>query len=145
VSSLGGIEWGSATDGTRIYVAIANLYGIPYAAGSAGSWAALNPATGAILWQTADPNGAIDIGPMTVANGVVYAGSMATDASKPTMFALNATSGTPIWTFVTQESVNAGATIVNGTVYWGSGYSHLYPLGTGGNKIFYAFSPSSPY
>ena len=28
-SSLGGIEWGSATDGTRIYVAIANLYGTP--------------------------------------------------------------------------------------------------------------------
>ena len=36
-SSLGGIEWGSASDGNRIYVAIANFYGIPYAYGSAGS------------------------------------------------------------------------------------------------------------
>ena len=30
-SSLGGMEWGSASDGARIYVAISNLYGIPYA------------------------------------------------------------------------------------------------------------------
>src|SRR4029077_11790099 len=72
-SSLGGMEWGSATDGTRIYVAIANLYGIPYgppSLGSAGSWAALDPATGQILWQKADPNGAMDLGPVAVANGV---------------------------------------------------------------------------
>jgi len=76
-SSLGGMEWGSATDGKRIYVAIANLFGIPYGGGSAGSWAALDPATGAILWQKADPNGAMDLGPVAVANGVVYASSMA--------------------------------------------------------------------
>ena len=56
-SSLGGMEWGSASDGSSIYVAIANLYGIPYAGGNAGSWAALDPATGAILWQVPDPNG----------------------------------------------------------------------------------------
>ena len=35
------------------------FYGIPMGGGSAGSWAALDPATGAILWQTADPNGAM--------------------------------------------------------------------------------------
>ena len=139
-SSLGGIEWGSASDGTRIYVAIANLNGIPYAAGSAGSWAALDPATGSILWQKADPNGAMDLGPVAVANGVVYADSMALSATAPTMFALDASTGTTLWSFAAGSSVNAGATIVNGVVYWGSGYSHLSPaLGTGNNK-FYAFS-----
>ena len=137
-SSLGGMEWGSATDGTRIYVAIANLYGIPYSVGSAGSWAALDPATGAILWQKADPNGAMDIGPMAVANGVVYAGSMGTNATAPTMFAFDATNGNTLWSFAPGSSVNAGATIYNGVVYWGSGYSHLGSLGTGNNK-FYAF------
>jgi polyvinyl alcohol dehydrogenase (cytochrome) len=137
-SSLGGMEWGSATDGKRIYVAIANLYGIPYAAGSAGSWAALDPATGAILWQKADPNGAMDIGPMAVANGVVYAGSMGSAATAPTMLALDATNGNTLWSFAAGSSVNAGATIYNGVVYWGSGYSHLGSLGTGNNK-FYAF------
>jgi polyvinyl alcohol dehydrogenase (cytochrome) len=147
-SSLGGIEWGSASDGKRIYVAIANLYGIPYGSpslGSAGSWAALDPETGEILWQVPDPNGAIDIGPMTVVNGVVYAGSMgfSTSASEPkTMLALDATSGKTLWSFAPGSSVNAGATIVNGIVYWGSGYAHLGPtLGTGNNK-FLAFSLS---
>ena len=66
-SSLGGMEWGSASDGKRIYVQISNLYGIPYAAGSVGSWSALDPATGAIRWQRADPNGSIALGPVTVA------------------------------------------------------------------------------
>src|SRR6185437_573914 len=53
-SSLGGMEWGSATDGQRIYVQIGNFYGIPYAlqpsgqTDYAGSWSALDPATGHI-------------------------------------------------------------------------------------------------
>jgi polyvinyl alcohol dehydrogenase (cytochrome) len=142
-SSLGGMEWGSASDGQRIYVAIANLYGIPYSAGNAGSWAALNPATGAILWQTADPNGAVDLGPMTVANGVVYAPSMAGTATAPNMFALNAASGQVLWKFAAGHSVIAGATVVNGVVYWGSGYTHLgYPGQTGSSTTgtFYAFN-----
>jgi len=139
-SSLGGLEWGSASDGQRIYVAVANFYGIPYATGSAGSWAALNPATGAILWQKADPNGAVDIGPMAVANGVVYAGSMAGAATAPTMFALDASNGSTLWSFASGASVNAGATIVNGIVYWGSGYTHLGIPGYTGNNKFYAFS-----
>jgi polyvinyl alcohol dehydrogenase (cytochrome) len=139
-AALGGIEWGSASDGTRIYVAIGNLYGISYAAGSAGSWAALDPATGAILWQKADPNGAIDIGPMAVANGVVYAGSMGGAATAPSMFALNASTGDTVWSFASGASVIAGATIVNGTVYWGSGYAHLGIPGYTGNNKFYAFA-----
>ena len=140
-SSLGGMEWGSASDGQRIYVAIANLYGIPYATGSAGSWAALDPATGAILWQKADPNGAVDLGPLAVADGVVYAGSMAGSATAPTMFALDATNGNTLWSFAAGSSVNAGATISGEIVYWGSGYAHLgIPGYTGGNNKFYAFA-----
>src|SRR5262249_5866706 len=93
-SALGGMEWGSATDGKRIYVQIANFYAIPFpGGGNAGSWAALDPATGAIVWQKADPNVAIDLGPMTVANNVVYASSMAGVATSPTMFALDAATG----------------------------------------------------
>ncbi len=136
--------WGAwngdqATDGTRIYVAIANFYGIPYAAGSAGSWAALDPATGHILWQTAIRTVAFDIGPVTVANGVVYVGSMgrASSNTAPTLLALDATNGQFLWSFPAGSSVNAGATIVNSTVYWGSGFSR-FGLGTGNNK-FYAF------
>jgi polyvinyl alcohol dehydrogenase (cytochrome) len=145
-SALGGIEWGSASDGQRIYVAIADLFAIgypkPYTGPIyAGSWSALDPATGNILWQTADPNSAVDIGPMAVANGVVYGSSMAGAVTAPTMFALNAATGNILWNFTTGVSVNAGATIVNGVVYWGSGYTHLhFPGQTGGNNTFYAFS-----
>ncbi len=139
-SSLGGIEWGSATDGQRIYVAISNFYGIPYSYGNAGSWAALDPATGAILWQVADPNGSIDIGPVTVANGVVLAGSMASGAAQPTFFALNASNGAKLWSYASGSSVNAGASVANGTVYWGSGYTHLGIPGFTGNTKFFAFS-----
>ena len=139
-SSLGGMEWGSASDGTNIYVAISNHYGLPYSAGSAGSFAALNPATGAIVWQKADPNGAVDLAPMAAANGVVYGASMAGAASAPTMFALNATDGSTLWSFAAGSSVNAGATIVDGVVYWGSGYAHLKLPGFTGNTTFYAFS-----
>jgi polyvinyl alcohol dehydrogenase (cytochrome) len=77
---------------------------------------------------------------MTVANGVVYAGSMGgkTSTTEPTMFALDATNGNTLWSFAAGSSVNAGATIYNGVLYWGSGYSNLGSLGTG-NKKFYAF------
>jgi hypothetical protein len=47
------------------------LFGIPYGPGgkfSAGSWAALDPATGSVLWQVADPNASVHLGPITVAN-----------------------------------------------------------------------------
>jgi len=136
-STLGGIEWGSASDGKRIYVAIANLYGIPYAAGSAGSWAALDPATGAILWRKADPNGAIDLGPLAVANGIVYAPSMAGAPGAPSMLALDAGTGAQLWSYAAGSSVIAGASIVNGTVFWGAGYTHLpFPGFTGSNKLF---------
>jgi polyvinyl alcohol dehydrogenase (cytochrome) len=139
-SSLGGMEWGSASDGMRIYVQIANFYGIPNGSGNAGSWAALDPATGAILWRTADPNASVALGPLAVADGVVYAPSMAGAATAPTMLALDAATGIRLWSFAAGSSVNAGATIVNGIVYWGSGYAHLGIPGYTGNNKFYAFS-----
>jgi polyvinyl alcohol dehydrogenase (cytochrome) len=144
-STLGGIEWGPATDGKRIYVAEENFFGIPYAIpdGSVittGSWAALDPATGAILWQTPDPSsnafgGGNALGPVSVANGVVYAPSMSGDVR-----ALDAANGRVLWKYTTAGSVVGGAAIVNGTVYWGDGYTHLGIPGWTGSTTFYAFS-----
>ncbi len=142
-STLGGMEWGSATDGQRIYVQVTNFFGIPWGGGSAGLWAALDPATGAILWRTGDPNGSFALGPMSVANGVVYAPSMAGDPGAQTMLALSASTGGVLWSHAAGASVNDGATVVNGTVFWGSGYTHLgIPGFTGGpgTAKFYAFS-----
>jgi polyvinyl alcohol dehydrogenase (cytochrome) len=139
-SALGGMEWGSAFDGKRIYVSIANLYGIPTNVGGAGSWAALDPATGQILWQVADPNGAITVGPVTAANGTLFVSSMAGSASAPTMLALDAATGQTLWSFAAGSSVNAGPAVVDGVVYWGSGYAHLGIPGFTTNNKFYAFS-----
>ncbi len=68
-STLGEIEWGTASDGQRIYVAITNnLHDAHKLANGGetitwGSWIALNARTGRIVWQTADPTkGAIDMG-----------------------------------------------------------------------------------
>jgi polyvinyl alcohol dehydrogenase (cytochrome) len=142
-SGLGGIEWGSASDGNLIYVAICNLYTIPYAAGSAGSWSALDPATGKIVWQVADPNGSFDLGPLAVAKGVVYAPSMAGSSSTlPTMFALNASTGDILWSYAAGSSVIGGATVAEGDVFWGVGISPslvTVPGFTRGNT-FHAFS-----
>src|SRR6185503_6856023 len=78
----GRIQWGTATDGRRIYVAITNSGHTSYRLANGGptidwgSWAALDPRSGRILWQVADPTpGALDPGAVSVANGVMYAGS----------------------------------------------------------------------
>ena len=55
------------------------------------------------------------------------------------MYAMDARTGAMLWSFVSGGSINSGAAIVNGTVYWGSGYSSC-GVGTANNK-FYAFSP----
>ena len=96
-------------------------------------------ATGAIEWQVPDPNGTIDLGPMSVSNGVVFASSMTVNAGDPNMFALDAATGKVLWKFDSGASVNAGAVVSGGVVYWGSGYTIIGPPFTG-NKKFYAFS-----
>ena len=141
-STLGGMEWGSATDGKRIYVQIANLFGIPTDLGTyAGLWAALDPETGAVLWRTADPNGSIALGAVAASNGVVYAPSMSgVTKTDPTMLALDGATGQLLWSYPAGSSVVAGAAIVDGVVYWGSGYAHLGIPGYTPNNRFYAFS-----
>lgn len=138
----GGILWGSATDGTRIYSAEADTGGIPYKlkgsgpfAGqtiTSGSWTALDPATGAILWQTPDPQSVPDSGFVSVANGVAYAGSNA--ATGTNMYGLDASTGSILWSFASGGEVRSGAAIVGAKVYWGSGYRG------GDNNKLYAFT-----
>jgi polyvinyl alcohol dehydrogenase (cytochrome) len=153
----GGFEWGTAYDGRRIYGSLTNQHHIPYALtedGSltstvvtGGSWMALDPATGKILWQTADPQtetlpapvgtvGVWDLGPVTAADGVVFASSMAKSGHQ--MFALDAATGQILWQFDAGSSVNAAPAVVDGSVYWGSGYARAAE-GSGNNKLF-AFS-----
>jgi polyvinyl alcohol dehydrogenase (cytochrome) len=140
-SVAGGVMWGSATDGQRVYVANGNFAALPSpVGGTGGNWTALDALTGKILWQKADPNGALDWSPLTVANGVVYGGSMSNTPGANTMIAMDASTGATLWSFPAGGPVIAGAAIVGDTIYWGSGYVNLvFPGFTGTNK-FYAFS-----
>jgi polyvinyl alcohol dehydrogenase (cytochrome) len=52
------------------------------------------------------------------------------------MYALNAATGRILWSFASGGTVVDGPSIVDGVLYWGSGYSNP---GTGNNKL-YAFS-----
>lgn len=145
-SFLGGIMWGSASDGARIYVANSNSGRDEFTLGpqhtqswKAGSWAALDVQSGSMLWQVPEYGkaalnplkDAATSAPMTVANGVVFAGSPSGE-----MLALNASSGAVLWKFKSGGTVMSGPAIVGGIVYWGSGYKHL--AGTGNRKL-YAF------
>jgi polyvinyl alcohol dehydrogenase (cytochrome) len=56
------------------------------------------------------------------------------------MYALDAATGKVLWSFQAAGSVNTGAVPVNGTVYWGDGYSQLGIPGWTGSTTFYAFS-----
>jgi polyvinyl alcohol dehydrogenase (cytochrome) len=138
---MGGILWGVATDGERIYVPLADSNGVTYTLSPSGetidrgSWAALDPATGAILWQTPDPTPrATDTGAATIANGVMFVGSMGGG-----LYALDGSSGAILWSYPTTASVACGPAVADGVVYWGTGYTS-FGVGTPGNQL-YAFAP----
>jgi polyvinyl alcohol dehydrogenase (cytochrome) len=149
---LGGIEWGAATDGRRIYAAITNGTHKDYTyttfdgqqrTTTGGLWTALDAATGKILWQTATPEDPkfITDGFVSGANGVIFSGT-----SGGNFYALDASNGQVKWTFPSGGAVWSGAAIVDGAVYWGSGYDtreRKLPY-DGNNNKFYAFSLSGP-
>jgi polyvinyl alcohol dehydrogenase (cytochrome) len=139
----GGVQWGTATDGQRIYVAVTNNEHFNYVltngqtiTGSA--WSALDPATGKILWQTPDPTQGtnFNFGSVSVANGVMFAGAL--DGH---MYAFDASSGKILWSYLTGGSILGGPAIVDGVVYWGSGYARSG--GTANNKVYAFALPAS--
>jgi polyvinyl alcohol dehydrogenase (cytochrome) len=152
----GGIEYGSAVDGKRVYVAEGNTkqvahdpatYTLPSGQTiNYGSYAALDAATGRIIWQVPDPAGAKNFdngkpcsrdsprencvgafpkGAMTVANGVVYGCSTAPNGP---FYAFDAATGKVLWTFEGGVGCDTKATMIEHTLYWIGG------------KTLYAFS-----
>jgi len=144
----GGLQWGSASDGRSIFVAASNagLTGGGVTPGvwtlkdgsttTAGGWAALNAASGKVLWTTKDPAGSRAEGAVSGANGVVFGCNM--DPVNGTMYALDARSGAVLWSFnsnansPTYGACTAGPTIADGMVFWGTGTF----TGAGPKKVF---------
>ena len=137
--TAGGLQWGSAVAGNRVYTADANSNGISWtlpdgSTTSAGVWTGLDATTGQILWETTPPHGGGASGPVTTANGIVFGCSL--DPSGY-MYAMNGATGQVLWEFASGGSCLSGAAISNGNLYWGSGYSN-FGFGTPNNKV-YAF------
>lgn len=136
----GGLQWGSAVDGRRVYTANANSNLVPWtlpggAVTTAGVWSGLDAATGRLLWQVTPSAGGSTSGPVTTANGVVYGCSLDPLGH---MYALDAATGAELWRFASGGSCLSGAAIADGMLFWGSGYAN-FGFGTPNNKL-YAFT-----
>ncbi|XAR71218.1 Polyvinyl alcohol dehydrogenase (cytochrome) [Bertholletia excelsa] len=139
----GGAMWGAATDGKRVYTNIANSLRlnftlVPYnKTTTAGGWVAMDANDGRILWSVADPANTTVFGPVTVANGVIFAGSSYREGP---VYALNARTGKVLWSYNTGATVYGGASVSDGCVYIGSGYKVSFlaanPAFTPGNSLF---------
>jgi polyvinyl alcohol dehydrogenase (cytochrome) len=140
----GGLQWGSATDGNRIYVAVANSGPSSNGGGvgaldwtlkdgtttKAGGWAALDRRSGHVLWTTKDPQGSRAEAAVSGANGVIFGCNLAAGAG--TMYALDARTGATLWSHDSGGPCNAGPSIAGGMVFWGSGTFS----GFGPKKVF---------
>lgn len=113
-----------------------------------GFWSGVNAVTGVIEWQTPVPGynlpqtGTINhvvwgfgkglgffkwpVAPLTVANGVVFAGVSDIEG---TMVAMDAQDGSILWTFQSGGAVAGAPTIVDGRLYWGAGYKYGQEVG----------------
>lgn len=154
---LGGIEWGYAADDSHVYVPISDVWESRSEPGAAGGIYALNIADGSTLWQT--PAVKPDCLAITGCNagqpqaavlipGAVFSGSM--DGH---MRAYDPATGKLIWDvstlrdFPTVNGVKAkggaikgaGVVVVDGWVYFGSGYG-LW--GMPGN-VYLAYGPKA--
>jgi polyvinyl alcohol dehydrogenase (cytochrome) len=86
---------------------------------------ALDPATGAIRW-TVELDGYI-FGPVSAAPGVAFVG---TDSAE--MVGLDVRTGAKVWTFKAPAQVGGGASLVDGRLLWGYGFTLFAGAGKGG-------------
>ncbi len=137
-SSGGGVLWGLAVDGERVYVP--NGFFDAKSPDASGGMAALDLHTGHLTWSTRNPPCGdrkfckpSHAAAVTAIPGVVFSGTM--DGQ---LYAYSSETGQILWRFNTAQDYstidgvaanggsmsNAGATIVDGMLYVGSGYSH---------------------
>ncbi|KAL3501357.1 hypothetical protein ACH5RR_035806 [Cinchona calisaya] len=102
---------------------------------TAGAWVALDANTGEILWSTANPSNETSPGPVTIVNGLLFAGSVAPNGP---FYAMNVKTGDIGWSYNTGATIYGGASASYGCVYIGIGYSIgvavLHPTWTSGNS-----------
>lgn len=160
--TLGGMQYGAATDGERIYIQNTNYQHVPYVleagpdAGKeivSGFWAALDAKDGTILWQTQVPGGDLPltgtINSLSNGNGrglgffkwpsgglTVVNGVVFAGVTdyEGTMVAMDAATGAILWQFETGgQSIASSPSIVDGRLFWGTGYAKV---ASPGNTVY---------
>jgi outer membrane protein assembly factor BamB len=74
----------------------------------------------------------------TVANGVVYVGSM-----DENLYALNASTGALLWTYPAVSAVSSSPAVANGVVYFGSEDENLYALNASTGALLWKYTTGS--
>uniref|UniRef100_A0A803MEZ3 Pyrrolo-quinoline quinone repeat domain-containing protein n=1 Tax=Chenopodium quinoa TaxID=63459 RepID=A0A803MEZ3_CHEQI len=87
---------------------------------TAGGWVAMEASTGKVLWSLGNPSNASTQGPVTVANGVVFAGS--TNNVTGPIYAIDAKVGNILWSYDTGATIYGGVSVSDGCIYVGHGY-----------------------
>jgi alcohol dehydrogenase (cytochrome c) len=105
---LGGVETPMALGGNALYVPWVDMCAMSSStglgalnfAGGTGGLAAVNPATGAVLWK--HPFSSLDVGAATLANDVVF-----TSTYSGTSYALSAKDGSVLWSAKAPTGINS--------------------------------------
>jgi polyvinyl alcohol dehydrogenase (cytochrome) len=139
-SGLGGIEWGSATDGTNVYAANSDISTFSSSGATSpppGGLSAIDIRTGKLLWKTMPPKTPCagkpgcsggQLAAVTAIPGVVFSGAM--DGH---LRAYSATDGKILWDFDTQPEFPT----VNGVPAHGGSMSGSGPV-VAGNMLYVA-------
>ena len=90
-------------------------------AGAQGFVRALNPGTGAVLWEHPDP--------AAVIAAVAYANGLVVDGAGSTVEVVAAATGRRLYSYTTGSTIYGPPTVANGRVYAGSVDGHLYAWG----------------
>jgi outer membrane protein assembly factor BamB len=123
----GGASWGSATDGKRVYTSIINNEKMNFTLVPTsvvityGGWVAINSSSGTVLWSTAAPDASYPVGPVSVANGVVFGTTLGAPSGSGSVYALDSKSGDVLWKYKATASLAGGLSIHNGCVFLGEG------------------------
>ncbi|KAF9605776.1 hypothetical protein IFM89_018442 [Coptis chinensis] len=139
----GGGTWGASTDGRMVYTNIVNSDRVQFQLAptkqttTAGAWVALDANNGNIVWSTANLSNDTSNGPVTLVNGVLFAGSVAPYCP---IYAMDAQTGKILLSFDTGATVYGGVSASNGCIYFGNGYTVSFakfkPTWTPGTSLF---------
>ncbi|RXH89527.1 hypothetical protein DVH24_031884 [Malus domestica] len=136
----GAAIWGSGPSidvhRKHVYIATGNVYSVPeHEAGpgsiqEGGTWGAATDKK-MVYTNIASPS------PVSVANGVLFAGS---PNPQDSIYAMDTGSGKILWSYDTGATVYDGMSISNGCIYVGSGYKvnlrFINPTFTAGTSLF---------